>query len=215
MSQAWPPADQQGLSAEAAAEKLRAEGPNELPRPDKRGVWRIFLEVLREPMFALLLAGGAVYFAIGEAKDALVLMAFATVSVAIAVIQELRSEHVLETLRGLSSPTALVIRGGERRRIPARELVSDDIVILVEGDRAPADCVLLQSREIQADESLLTGESVPVSKTAASDDEPLSRPGGVCGTRPSAHLMASCSSSDSADISGFKACWAVWLWAWP
>jgi Ca2+-transporting ATPase len=178
LSQAWPPADQQGLSAEAAAEKLRAEGPNELPRPDKRGVWRIFLEVLREPMFALLLAGGAVYFAIGEAKDALVLMAFATVSVAIAVIQELRSEHVLETLRGLSSPTALVIRGGERRRIPARELVSDDIVILVEGDRAPADCVLLQSREIQADESLLTGESVPVSKTAASDDEPLSRPGG-------------------------------------
>jgi Ca2+-transporting ATPase len=166
------------LSAAAAAEKLRAEGPNELPRPERRGFWRIFVEVLREPMFALLLAGGGVYFAIGEPKDALVLMAFATVSVAIAVIQELRSEHVLETLRELSSPTALVIRAGERRRIPARELVRDDVVVLVEGDRAPADCVLLLAHEIEVDESLLTGESVPVSKTAAIDGEPLVRPGG-------------------------------------
>jgi Ca2+-transporting ATPase len=172
-----PTADQ-GLTAEAAAEKLRVEGPNALPRPDQRGFWRIFLEVLREPMFALLLAGGAVYFAIGEKSDALVLMAFATVSVAIAVIQELRSERVLETLRRLSSPTALVIRDGERQRIPAAMLVSDDIVILVEGDRAPADCILLRAHEIEADESLLTGESVPVSKTAAKAGEGLARPGG-------------------------------------
>jgi len=168
----------QGLSAEAAAQKLSVEGPNELPRPEKRGFLRIFVEVLREPMFALLLAGGVVYFAIGEIKDALVLMAFATVSVAIAVIQELRSEHVLESLRELSSPTALVIRAGERQRIPARELVREDVVVLVEGDRAPADCVLLQAHEIEIDESLLTGESVPVSKTVATDGAPLVRPGG-------------------------------------
>ena len=168
----------QGLTAAEAARRLAADGPNELPRPDQRTFWRIFLEVLREPMFALLLAGGVVYFAIGEAKDALILMAFATVSVAIAVIQELRSERVLESLRNLSSPTALVMRDGARQRIAARDLVSGDIVFLAEGDRAPADCVLLRSHELQADESLLTGESVPVSKTAARSGEGLARPGG-------------------------------------
>jgi Ca2+-transporting ATPase len=179
-------AELRGMSAQAAADRLRAEGPNELPRPDRRGFWRIVFGVLREPMFALLLAGGAVYFAIGEAKDALVLMVFATVSVAIAVIQELRSERVLESLRSLSSPTALVIRDGQRLRIPARELVRDDIVVVAEGDRAPADCIVLEANQVEADESLLTGESVPVSKTAASHGEGLVRPG----TESSASLYA-------------------------
>ena len=166
-----------GLSEAEAAQKLSADGPNALPQADSRGFWRILGEILREPMFALLLAGGGVYLAVGEISDALVLIAFATLSVSIAVVQELRSEKVLEALRDLSSPTALVIRDGSRRRIPARELVCGDIVIVSEGDRVPADAVLIEADDIQADESLLTGESLPVGKIAAAGGAKLVRPG--------------------------------------
>ena len=128
-------------------------------------------------MFALLLAGGGIYLAVGEITDALVLIAFAALSVSIAVVQELRSEKVLEALRDLSSPTALVIRDGVRRRIPARELVCGDLVVVSEGDRVPADAVLIEAVDIQADESLLTGESVPVGKIAAAGGALFVRPG--------------------------------------
>ena len=86
--------------------------------------------------------------------------------VAITVIQETRTERVLEALRDLTSPRALVIRDGTRKRIAGREVVRGDIVVLVEGDRVPADAVLVRSHDVQTDESLLTGESVPVRKIA-------------------------------------------------
>ena len=165
-----------GLSLADAAARLREDGPNALPRPESRGIWRICLEVLREPMFALLLAGGVIYLAIGEARDAIVLLAFANLSVGIAVVQELRSERVLEALRDLSSPTALVIREGQRSRIPASELVRGDLIVVSEGDRAPADAVLIDASEVQTDESLITGESMPVAKIAADRATPLTRP---------------------------------------
>ena len=173
-----------GLSEAEAAQKLRADGPNALPQPDSRGFWRIFGEVLREPMFALLLAGGGIYLAVGEITDAVVLLAFATLSVSIAVIQELRSEKVLEALRDLSSPTALVVRDGSRRRIPARDLVCGDLIVVSEGDRVPADAVLIEADDVQADESLLTGESLPVGKVADGD-------GGEVFVRPGDALSAS------------------------
>jgi Ca2+-transporting ATPase len=165
-----------GLSHSAAADRLREDGPNALPRPESRGIWRICLEVLREPMFALLLAGGVIYLVIGEARDAAVLLAFANLSVGIAVVQELRSERVLEALRDLSSPTALVIREGQRSRIPASELVRGDLIVVSEGDRVPADAVLVDANEVQTDESLITGESAPVAKVAADGETPLTRP---------------------------------------
>jgi Ca2+-transporting ATPase len=164
--------DRTGLTEAQAAGRLAADGPNELPRPESRTLWRIVREVLSEPMFALLLAGGTIYLLIGEPKDAAVLLGFATLSVAIAIVQEARSERVLEALRDLSSPTALVIREGVRRRIPARELVCGDLVSVAEGDRAPADARLIEAHELSADESLLTGESVPVEKTVASGAQP-------------------------------------------
>jgi len=102
-----------GLSDTEAQSRLKTEGYNELPRPEKRTSLRIALEVLREPMMALLLGGGIIYFAIGELSDGLILLAFATLSVSITVIQEARTERVLEALRDLTSPRALVIRGGE------------------------------------------------------------------------------------------------------
>ena len=133
-----------GLSDAEALARLRSEGYNELPRADRRTPFRIVGEVMREPMLALLVGGGAVYLALGDLREALILLAFATLSVAITVVQETRTERVLEALRDLTSPRALVIRDGERRRIAGREVVRGDLVVLSEGDRVPADAVLLR-----------------------------------------------------------------------
>ena len=155
-----------GLSEADAQARLKTEGYNELPRPERRTPLRIILEVLREPMLALLLGGGVIYLALGDLKEALILLAFATMSVLITVVQETRTERVLEALRDLTSPRALVIRDGERKRIAGREVVRGDFVVLAEGDRVPADAVLVEVTTCKTDESLLTGESVPVRKIA-------------------------------------------------
>jgi Ca2+-transporting ATPase len=169
-----------GLTESEAQARLQLEGYNELPRPDRRTPFRIVLEVLREPMLALLLGGGLIYLVLGDLKEALILLAFAMMSVVITVVQETRTERVLEALRDLSSPRALVIRDGERKRIAGREVVRGDVVVLAEGDRVPADAVLTQSEDVQTDESLLTGESVPVRKIVKHDATPSEprRPGG-------------------------------------
>ena len=169
-----------GLSEAEARARLKSEGYNELPRSNRRTLFRIIFEVLREPMLALLLGGGVVYMALGDFQEALILLVFATASILITVIQETRTERVLEALRDLTSPRALVIRDGERRRIAGREVVRGDLLVLAEGDRVPADAVLWQSQDLQADESLLTGESVPVRKVAqtAASAAGSARPGG-------------------------------------
>ncbi|TIQ35048.1 MAG: cation-translocating P-type ATPase [Mesorhizobium sp.] len=169
-----------GLSEVEARSRLLAEGPNELPRSGRRTPLRIAIEVVREPMLALLLGGGAVYLLLGDLREALILLCFATLSIAITIVQEARTERVLEALRDLTSPRALVVRDGQRRRVAGREVVRGDIVMLAEGDRVPADLLLVQGRDLQVDESLLTGESVPVRKIAAMppDRTIKRRPGG-------------------------------------
>ena len=168
-----------GLTQWEADERLRRDGYNDLPSPDHHSLAALLLAVLREPMFALLVGSAALYAIIGDLGEAATLAAFAWVSVSIAWIQRGRSERVLEALRDLSSPRALVIRDGERRRIPGRELVRDDLVVLTEGDRVPADAILIEGNDIRADESLLTGESVPVRKQASDAINPVSAaPGG-------------------------------------
>jgi Ca2+-transporting ATPase len=138
-----------GLSEAEAQARLATEGFNELPRSRRRTPLRIAIEVLREPMLALLLGGGSVYLLLGDLQEALILLAFATLSVGITIVQEARTERVLEALRDLTSPRALVIRDGERKRIAGREVVRGDTVVLGEGDRVPADILLIQSRDIQ------------------------------------------------------------------
>lgn len=156
-----------GLSASQARDRLQAEGPNSLPEADKRTAFKIILEVMREPMLVLLLVGGVVYLLIGDLKEALILLVFAILSVVITVVQEARTENVLRALRDLTSPRALVIRGAQRIRIDSAQLVRGDVIVLAEGDRVPADAKLLQAHDLQVDESLLTGESVPVRKSKA------------------------------------------------
>jgi len=131
----------QGLTDQEAAARLRQYGYNELPSKQQRTVLHIVAEVLREPMFLLLMAAGAIYLVLGDPGDALMLLGFVFVSMGITIFQERKTERALETLRDLSSPRALVIRNGEQRRIPGREVVRGDLLVLEEGDRVPADRV--------------------------------------------------------------------------
>jgi Ca2+-transporting ATPase len=166
------------LSEEDARQRLEREGPNELPAQRKRSLWAIGLEVAREPMFLMLVAAGSLYLLMGEPADALMLLGFVFVVIAITIIQERRTERALEALRDLSSPRALVIRDGVHRRIAGREVVRGDLVVLSEGDRVPADGLLRQGINLSTDESLLTGESVPVRKMPSIDVRELDKPGG-------------------------------------
>jgi P-type Ca2+ transporter type 2C len=167
-----------GLSESQAAERLRQEGYNELPSAKPRNLIQIALGVLREPMLLLLLACGGIYFSLGDIKEALVLMSFVFVVIGLTLYQERKTERALDALRDLSSPRALVIRDGERKRIPGRDVVRGDTLVLVEGDRVPADGVLLSATSLSLDESLLTGESLPVRKRARSESDPARVPPG-------------------------------------
>lgn len=160
-----------GLSESEAAARLARDGPNLLPQAGGRSILRIALSVLREPVFQLLLAAGLLYFFLGEFADALVLSVFVLLSAAISIVQQKRADRVMEGLRNLSAPRAIVIRDGVERRLPARELVCGDLIVVIEGDRVAADAVVLEARDLQVDESLLTGESVPVEKSPAHDTE--------------------------------------------
>ena len=167
----------QGLSSGEAAARLKQHGANELPRPAERKLARIAFDVVRQPMFAMLLSAGGIYALLGEPVDAFVLLLFATLSVSISIVQETRSEHVLESLRTLASPRALVVRDGERIRIPGREVVPGDLMILAEGDRVPADALVESAMDLAVDESILTGESQPVRKQPGTG-RPDAAPGG-------------------------------------
>jgi Ca2+-transporting ATPase len=167
-----------GLTDAQARARLQAEGFNDLPSAERRTLVGIIGDVLREPMFALLLGAGTVYLVLGDLGEAAMLLAFATLSVLITVVQQTRSERVLDALRDVASPRALVIRDGQRRRIPGREVVRGDAIVLLEGDRVPADAVLVAATGLQVDESLLTGESVPVRKAQAAEAIAMARPGG-------------------------------------
>ncbi len=175
-----PPLAIAGLSSSQAAAVLGEDGPNELPRAGQRSVLRIAGEVVREPMLALLLAGGVAYLLLGDLAEALILLGFATFSVAVTVIQETRTEHVLEALRDLSAPRALVVRDGERVRIAGRDVVRGDLIVLEQGDRVAADATLHEAIDLQVDESLLSGESLPVTQVAQATTAPAAdhRPGG-------------------------------------
>jgi len=165
METAFDPEKINGLSEEEAAEILKREGYNELPSQKKQSLLSILLNVLKEPMLILLLGAGLIYLFLGEAKDALILLLFVFVVVGITFNQERKTERALEALKNLSSPRALVIRGGEQKRIPGREVVKGDILVLREGDRIPADGVVLSCTNLLVDESLLTGESLAVRKS--------------------------------------------------
>lgn len=156
-----------GLTSAQARQRLAQDGPNALPVSAPRGVLHLLYEVLTEPMFLLLVACGAIYMVLGDIHEALMLMGFVLVVMGITFFQQRRTERSLQALRDLSSPRALVLRDGAVQRIAGRALVWGDVVFLAEGDRVPADLELLESSSLRVDESLLTGESVPIDKWPA------------------------------------------------
>jgi Ca2+-transporting ATPase len=164
-----------GLSTAEARRRLQEEGPNVLPAARPRNVFAIAVEVVREPMFLLLIGGAGIYLLLGDVREALVLCASVLVVIGITVIQERKTERALEALRDLSSPRAHVVRDGIEQRIAGAETVRGDLLILSEGDRVPADGTLLSVNGLMVDESLLTGESLPVEKNAAAGDVRESR----------------------------------------
>ncbi|HEY9642744.1 MAG TPA: cation-translocating P-type ATPase [Coleofasciculaceae cyanobacterium] len=160
-----------GLSQQEVTDRLKRDGYNELPSTQHRSFLAIAWEIVQEPIFLLLVACGVIYLFLGDAQEALILLGFVFFIVGINLYQEQKTERSLEALRDLSSPRALVIRDSKRQRIAGREVVRGDLIVLSEGDRVPADAVLLWSTHLTVDESLLTGESVPVRKRAAQPGE--------------------------------------------
>jgi Ca2+-transporting ATPase len=167
-----------GLSDEEAARRLLEEGPNELPSAKPRSLFAIAVEVFREPMFLLLVAGAAIYLLLGDLQEGLLLLAFVLVVIGITLHQERKTENALKALQDLSSPRARVIRGGQQHRIAGREVVRGDIIIVSEGDRIPADGLVRDASNLSVDESLLTGESAPVRKQPWRGGATAGRPGG-------------------------------------
>ncbi len=157
-----------GLTDAEAQQRLQKYGPNVLPSGHKLTLFSIVLGTLKEPMLILLLSTGVVYLLIGDLREAIAILASIFMVIGISTTQKHRTERTLEALRDLTSPRALVMRSEATRRIPARGVVPGDIIILNEGDRVPADGQVLESVVLALDESLLTGESVPVDKQAAS-----------------------------------------------
>lgn len=127
--------ESQGLTEEEVIERRVRDGYNELPIAHRDGLLSILFGVTREPMFLLLLACGLLYLMLGDLEEALMLLGFVFVVIGITLYQENRTERTLEALRDLSSPRALVLREGKQRRIPARELVNGDLILVSEGDR--------------------------------------------------------------------------------
>ncbi|WP_296594861.1 cation-translocating P-type ATPase [Phenylobacterium sp.] len=185
------PSDLAGLSEAEAARRRAQFGANELPAPRRRRLAAIVLETMREPLFLLMFGAAVLYLALGDLGEGAFLVAAAAASVALVIGQEARTERALAALRELAQPQVRVIRDGEVAVRPSRDLVPEDIVLVGEGDRVPADGLLVAGDILSLDESALTGESAPVVKRLAEagqafepDVEPLwdSTPHVFCGT---------------------------------
>ncbi len=159
-----------GLSHDEAAAALKSHGMNILPSARPKSAFAIAKQTMREPMFSLLLVCALIYWWLGDHGEAAMLSFAVLFVIVLTFIQERRAERTLEALRDLSSPRAMVIRGGVRIRIAGREVVPGDVIVLTEGDRVAADGEVIASASLRIDESLLTGESLPVSKMSRTPD---------------------------------------------
>ena len=151
---AVPSALARGLSIPEASQRLIEHGANELPAENRRSVFAMAFSVIREPMFLLLLACASVHWLLGEPRKAMMLAAAIVFMMVITLVQEQRTENALAALRAMSAPAVIVIRDGEQLRIPSREVVPGDLVLVREGDRVAADGILISGSNVTADESL-------------------------------------------------------------
>ncbi len=153
-----------GLTDTQAAERLLKDGPNQLESTKPKSFLRIATGVLKEPMFILLVSCGLLYLILGSITESSSLLAGILIIIGITFYQERKTERALEELKKLASPKATVIRNNSKKKIPSREVVVDDVIVINEGQIIPADAVLVRASNLMVDESILTGESVPVTK---------------------------------------------------
>jgi magnesium-transporting ATPase (P-type) len=156
-----------GLSEAEAAERLIVHGPNRLSERPGKPAWQRFAEQLKQPLVLVLIAAGCITAGLGEWVDASVILGVVLVNAGIGYWQEARAEGALAALAKSVAMPVTVRRAGHRQRLAAHELVPGDIVLLAAGDRLPADLRLLHGKELHTDDSLLTGESLPVAKHSA------------------------------------------------
>jgi magnesium-transporting ATPase (P-type) len=160
----------EGLEASEVEERLRSWGANEIEMERRTPLWRMFLRQFNDPLIYILLVAALVMLILREFIDFGVIAAVVLLNALIGFIQERRAERDMQALARLSAQKATVVRGGKETRIPARELVPGDLVVLESGSRVPADLRLVKSSDFEIDESALTGESVPSAKTSRSLD---------------------------------------------
>lgn len=169
-----------GLNEEQAASRLAAYGRNTLPEPPRAGWWQVFFRQFKSALIYVLLAAAVLSVVIGEFSDAGFIMAVLLINAIVGTVQEYKAETSARALGQLMNITARVVRDGHRRHVGGADLVPGDVVILEAGDAVPADIRLLSTREALADESLLTGESMPVDKDARAV---VTEPGAAVGDR--------------------------------
>ncbi len=167
-----------GLTTEEAQQRLQQYGYNDLPMENLHSLVRLVVDIFREPMIMLLVIAGILYLLLGNRQEAFMLVASIGIVVGIEFYQERRTERAVAALRDLSSPRALVIRDGVQQRLAGREVVPGDLVLFAEGDRIPADGVVVAATNLTVNESLLTGESLPVRKIPGAPHLTVQRPGG-------------------------------------
>jgi Ca2+-transporting ATPase len=154
----------QGLSPREASARLERFGPNEIEEQRRATALQILLRQFTSFLIIILIAAAAISFALGEMVDAIAILAIILLNGVLGFVQEFRAEKALEALRELAAPHARVRRGGQERLIEAQKVVLGDIVLLEAGDQVPADARMLETINLKADESPLTGESVPSDK---------------------------------------------------
>ncbi|QYC42097.1 putative cation-transporting ATPase F [Nonomuraea coxensis DSM 45129] len=164
-----------GLSEEEAERRQQQYGPNMLPQTKGSGLVMRWLRQFHHPLIYILLAAGAITGLLGAWVDATVIFAVVVVNAVIGFLQESKAEAALEGLRSMIHTQARTVRGGQVRQVPSEELVPGDLVLVEAGDKVPADLRLVRLAELRADESALTGESVPVVKdeTVLPHDTPV------------------------------------------
>lgn len=160
-----------GLNSEEVEKLQKKYGMNELVSQEKPNVLKKFLGVFKEPMFLLLLIAATVYFLLGAPKDGAIMLVFVGFVASITFIQEWKTEKTMNALKDLTSPKVNTLRNGKNILIKSTELVPGDVVFLSEGERIPADCIVLEPSNFSVDESILTGESEYVMKVSTTQSE--------------------------------------------
>jgi ATPase, P-type (transporting), HAD superfamily, subfamily IC len=158
------PEQTDGLTVSEARKRLERYGPNELQETRRISPWQILLEQFKNVLIIILLIATVISFFLGHGLESVVIAVIVLFAVLLGFVQEYRAERAIEALRQMTAPTATVMRDGEEVRIPARDLVPGDVILLSTGDRIPADARLIEAINLQVEESALTGESVPVEK---------------------------------------------------